>query len=103
MNRDPGIVCQVDRRERGSTVHTREPAGIAMREDLDGRPARGLSDECETMSPMRPALFHVLIAEPGGLAKCGVRALRERPTEASARRILRQRPGEIVAPSGALP
>ena len=36
MQRNARIMRQIDRRQRGAVIHRRQPAGIAMGEDVDG-------------------------------------------------------------------
>jgi len=54
VNLDTGFVREVNRRRRGTPVDRRQPAGIAVREDVDSFPRRpgcgDLSNQLETVS-----------------------------------------------------
>ncbi len=74
MQGDACVMRQVDRRQGGAVIHRRQPAGIAMGEDIDGLipvfPAllllRDFADQREPVPADRLAHRHVLVGDQGG-------------------------------------
>ena len=88
VNREAAIVRQIDRRRRRSPVDRRQPAGVAMRQDVDGFAGllgRGdRLDQRQTMPADFPVDRHILFGDLtgaliGGLARAEGGSGRKRP------------------------
>src|SRR6185312_9023770 len=68
---DARLVGHVDRRERGTPVHARQPSRVAVGQDVDtarGR-LRETPDDLQPMEAYRSALLDVRLADVAGLAE----------------------------------
>ncbi len=61
---DSRVVGHVDRGQRRSPIHARQPARIAMRKDVDGATARlsQLANDLEAVHSNRATLLHIRVA-----------------------------------------
>ena len=82
MHGNAGVMGHVDRRERGSPIDARQPAGIAMGEDVE---LRGLAcprpqglDHHAAVIADGAALLHVRVGNGGSAFERGIRALLRR-------------------------
>ena len=92
---EPGIMSGVDRRQRGAPIDGREPAGVAMREDVEALAVLGgLMQDRGAMLADGAVLRHILIGDGGGFdIGCGCAVRRARVAQPGQHAV--QRPAQV--------
>ena len=97
MQRDAGVMRQIDRRQGGAVIHRRQPAGIAMGEDVDGLAGllcSDLPDDFQAMLADGHRHRHIFVGDGGGFGPGQLRALVARLVEQRVPHAI-QRPAQI--------